>query len=351
MHIITREKLLAAIAAGLLCGTSHAATADDGNASVAPAGNSLIENCLLSSLKDASPDTTVAELRKRCQQNVSNTTNGQAQDLPVEDMTLVQERMYEDQMNYGRDYVISPFKPNYIMMTHMPNPNEEPFDPISGDNDILKKNEAKFQVSMKAPVWREMFDTNNDLMFAFTSVSWWQIDNDDDNNSNAFRETNYEPEFFVRHYGGPRLPFGGQLSAFDIGLNHQSNGRTQLLSRSWNRVMGRAYLDYGDLAFALRAWYRIPESENDDDNKYMYRYYGAGDITAAYAPNKNTFTAMFRPGTQENGLELTWSYPISKYLRVYTQYWNGYGESLLDYNKRIERIGIGFALNDLVQKK
>ena len=348
MNIIARKQFLTALAASLMWGTLQAAT---DNSAVTTKQNSLLDECLLSSLANASPDTTVAELRKNCEQTISNTTNGQAQDLPVEDMTPVQARMYDDQINYGRDYVISPFKPNYFIMTHMDNPNEEPFDPISGDEDVLKKNEAKFQVSMKAPLWRNMFDTNNDLLIAFTSISWWQIDNDDGNASNAFRETNYEPDIFLRHYGGPKLPFGGQLSAFDIGLNHQSNGRTELLSRSWNRVMGRAYLDYGDLAFALRAWYRIPEDEEDDNNPHMRRYYGVGDITVAYAPNKNTFTAMFRPGTEENGMELTWSYPISKYLRVYTQYWNGYGESLLDYNVRIERIGIGIALNDLIQNK
>lgn len=348
MKTITRKYLLTALITTLTLSTAQAATED---AAAATAQNSALDDCLLAEMATATPETTIADLRKNCEQTISNTTNGQTQDIPREDMTPVQARMYDDQINYGRDYVISPFKPNYFLMTHMDDPNEAPFDPITGDEDILKKEEAKFQISMKAPLWRNMFDTNNDLMFAFTSISWWQIDNDDDNQSNAFRETNYEPEAFVRHYGGPKLPFGGQVSAFDVGLNHQSNGRTQLLSRSWNRVMGRAYLDYGDVAVALRAWYRIPEDDEDDDNKYMYRYYGAGDITVAYAPNKNTFTAMFRPGTEENGMELTWSYPISKYLRVYTQYWNGYGESLLDYNVRNERIGIGFALNDLIERR
>ena len=59
---------------------------------------------------------------------------------------------------------------------------------------------------------------------------------------------------------------------------------------------------------------------------------------------------MLRPGTQENAVEMTWSYPITKTLRIYTQYFNGYGESLLDYNVRTERIGIGIAINDIVQR-
>ncbi len=313
----------------------------------------LLQECLLAQLAKAPSGTTVDEVQMKCEQKISKATNGiheSAQDLPHKELTPVQARMYDDQLNYGRDYVISPFKPNYFLLTYWDKPNDEPFAAINDGEDVLKRQEAKFQVSMKAPLWRNMFDTNNDLMFAFTSKAFWQYSNDDDENSNAFRETNYEPEVFVRHYGGPKLPFGGQISAMDIGLNHESNGRSQALSRSWNRVMGRAYLDYGNLAFALRAWYRLPEDDEDDDNPNMYRYYGAGDITVAWTPNKSTFTAMLRPGTEENGLELTWSYPISRYLRVYTQYWNGYGESLLDYNTRSERIGIGFALNDILQR-
>jgi phospholipase A1 len=49
-------------------------------------------------------------------------------------------------------------------------------------------------------------------------------------------------------------------------------------------------------------------------------------------------------GYRENGMELTWSYPLSRALRVYAQYWIGFGESPLDYDARIECIGI--ALND-----
>jgi phospholipase A1 len=306
--------------------------------------SSAIQDCLLSKLEYAPAETTVAELRAQCELiGAQSSLPEAAQDVPL---TPVQERMFEDKVNYDRPFMISPFQPNFFIATYSDNPNEEPYA-AAGQGDILDNSEAKFQVSIKAPFWRNMFGTNNDLIGAYTSTSWWQINNDDV--SSAFRETNYEPEVFVRHYGGPKL-LGGEVAALDLGLNHESNGRSELLSRSWNRVMGRAYLDFDDVAIALRAWYRIPEDDEDDDNPHMRRYYGAGDILVAYAPNKNTFSAMFRPGTEENGLQLTWSYPVSPIFRIYAEYWNGYGESLIDYDARTERIGIGFALNDFLQR-
>jgi len=100
---------------------------------------------------------------------------------------------------------------------------------------------------------------------------------------------------------------------------------------------------------ALEAWYRIPEDDDDDDNPDIYQYRGYGQIRAAWTPNRNTFTAMYRPGTKEAGLELTWSYPLNDHMRIYSKYYSGYGESLIDYDHRVERIGIGFAINDFLQ--
>ena len=324
-----------AAALALLLAAGQAARAD------------AVGDCLLEALKTAPETTTVGQLRERCGQvpEAEPTLAGPGEEQP----TAIQQRIADELSLANREYLLQAYQPNFLLpVAYNSKPNDEVFTRIDPAAPELDKNEVEFQVSFKFPLARQLWG-NNDLLAAFTAKSWWQFYNDDDNVSSAFRETNYEPEVFLRHYGGPELP-GGRLAAFDIGLNHQSNGRSQALSRSWNRVMGHAYLDYGDLAFAIRGWYRIPEDEEDDDNPHMHRYYGYGDVRAIWAPNRNTFTAMLRPGTEKVGYELTWSYPITDILRVYALYFSGYGESLLDYDQRVERFGLGISISDYLMR-
>jgi phospholipase A1 len=64
------------------------------------------------------------------------------------------------------------------------------------------------------------------------------------------------------------------------------------------------------------------------------------------------FSAMSRnnleSGFSRGAVELTWSFPLGNYpfLKGYIQYFNGYGESLIDYDNHVNKIGIGFALTD-----
>ena len=308
------------------------------------------EECVVRAVMQGGNDRSAAEIRATCEQSHQIESSAVSDAAPRRQSAL-QERRRAEAETENRSFTISTHQPNYMMFTY-----NEKFDE---DDNIYtglapslepKQEEMKFQVSAKFPVWSNMFGKNTDMYFGYTLTSWWQLFADEGPTSAPFRETNYEPELFMRHYTDIGMPFGGSLAALDLGIVHQSNGRTELLSRSWNRVMGRVAFDYGDVAILGRLWWRIPEDEEDDDNPGEYKYLGYGDIRASWAPNKNTLTAMWRPGTEKSGTELTWSYPISNKLRVYAQWWYGYGESLIDYDQKVNRFGIGVAVNDFLMR-
>ncbi|MBE0486522.1 phospholipase A [Marinobacter sp.] len=242
-------------------------------------------------------------------------------------------------------------RPNYILpLTYVDSPNAGPNSPrlgLAGYDYKLENEEAKYQISFKVPLLTGIFDNRTTLWFGYTQQSFWQVYNTKD--SAPFRETNYEPEIFVRQ----RLNWDwgpGTLSAVSLGLNHQSNGQSEPRSRSWNRIMGTAAYSYDRWLFMVNPWYRLPESSGDDDNADITRYLGHASYHAVYKLTDNrTFSLKLLNNLRsdnKSSVEFGYSFPMGDTLKGFVQYYNGYGESLIDYNERIQRFGVGIMLNN-----
>nr|WP_269914700.1 phospholipase A [Acinetobacter sp. HY1485] len=230
--------------------------------------------------------------------------------------------------------------------------NERPSSPnpqntVTEDQN-LDSTEFKFQLSLKTKAWENIFGDNGDLWLGYTQSSRWQVLNSEE--SRPFRETNYEPEaslVFRTNYN--LLGLDGRM--LGVTLNHQSNGRSDPFSRSWNRVMLNVGLERDNFAIMLRPWYRIPESDKNDNNPDIENYIGRGDLTAFYRWNNQDFSLMLRhslrSGDKSHGaVQFDWTFPITQKLRGQFQYFNGYGESLIDYNHRANYVGLGISLMD-----
>lgn len=298
-----------------------------------------LDQCLLNALTSAEATVTVGEIRTKCLEIEGSEV--------ADTVGVVSQRIAAEAGILERPFVLTAHRPNYLLpYTYNSHPNENAFQLVNPTKSIDSV-ETQFQVSFKFPLVQGILPSrlgaNNDLFVGFTTRAWWQAFNSD--LSSPFRETDYEPELFVRHYGGPE--FGPvKVAGWDIGFAHQSNGQSDPLSRSWNRINGNLALESGNMAFAFRTWYRLPEDDDEDDNPDLHHFLGYGDVRMLYSHRNHVFSAMFRPGTKKSSYEITWSMPLWEQLRLYVIYFDGYGESLLDYNHRNKRFGIGIGLND-----
>src|SRR5690606_20589565 len=150
-----------------------------------------------------------------------------------------------------------------------PNPNTAVATP-----ERLDSNEAKFQLSFQTQVADDPFGDDGDVWVGYTQSSRWQAYSSE--TSRPFRETNYGPEVMLVFRNNYSL-FGWKGRMTGISLNHQSNGRSDPFSRSWNRVILNLGMDRENWAFMLRPWHRIEESARDDNNPDIEDYIGRAD--------------------------------------------------------------------------
>lgn len=242
--------------------------------------------------------------------------------------------------------------PVYILPLHYSNsPNRTPYSPAPDHSSPTSmpagSSDVKYQLSFKTKLAEDLIGDNGNLWFAYTQQSQWQLY--DQQISTPFRETNYEPELIFSLRTDVDLP-GMRWRMLNLGLVHQSNGRGLPLSRSWNRAYAQFGLERENLTLLVRPWIRLPEKngENNDDNPDIIRYMGRGDVLLNYRSHENVYSALARYSAAggHGAVQLSWGFPISHALKGYVQIFNGYGESLIDYNHNQTSIGLGFSLQE-----
>ena len=209
-------------------------------------------------------------------------------------------------------------------------------------DDGRKSVETKFQISLAKPLFYDVFGLRESLVAAYTQTSWWQITK----KSAPFRETNYQPEIFL-NFASPKYLEKIGIQNLKFGLLHESNGRDGSKSRSWNRAYVQSDFVYGNLTISPRVWSVIGEK---NDNKEILNYIGHGDLRLSYNLNDHIFSLMLRNNlhfdkTNKGAAEISYMFPIfSSGVYGYLQYFTGYGESLIDYDRHTDKVGLGFVI-------
>jgi phospholipase A1/A2 len=244
--------------------------------------------------------------------------------------------------------------------------NEQPTSSAPGRSATVAEDyrttETRLQLSARVKVLKDIFTKSDGqrsdaLWVGFTQQSYWQFFSG--GISRPFRSTDYEPEAMYVYPTDVALPLGWRIRYTGAGISHQSNGRTLPQSRSWNRAYLMAGMEL-DNRFELeaRVWKRLSESGGSDDNPGITDYIGRGELTGTWHMDKvNTFAATVRHPLRSEGhgsLRLDYFRALGKGnrignlndLRLHVQYFTGYGDSLLDYNRARNVLSVGLALVD-----
>nr|WP_312536577.1 phospholipase A [Moraxella sp. CTOTU47618] len=247
---------------------------------------------------------------------------------------------------------IRPHLPMYVMpLWYNATPNYDINSPtqdnVRASKDYLQHLDSKLQISMKTKLAQDVFDTNADVWLGYTQQSYWQVYNG--KNSRPFRSSDYQPEIFLTQPIKGNLPGNGSLRLLGAGLVHESNGQSDPLSRSWNRIYAMAGTEWGKLTVIPRLWLIANENSKDSDNPDIGDYMGYGDVRWLYPLNDQSTVGgvmRYNPSTNKGAIQVDYAYPLTGGMKAILQVFHGYGENIQDYNHKSTNVGIGIMFND-----
>jgi len=212
--------------------------------------------------------------------------------------------------------------------------------------------DARFQLSFKYRLFDQASGYGAEapwlvgFYFGYTQTSFWDLSSD----SKPFHDTSYRPSFFWKW---DRTDSQTWIDSARFGFEHESNGQAGDESRSVNTLFVRPEWHWttregGAVEFTPKLYAYLSKDENPDIQKYR----GYADWRLRHDSGGLWITtAVGRLGTAGKGallLDLSRRMrdmkvgPLSGYLHF--QYFNGYGESILDYNARSWNLRVGLAI-------
>lgn len=215
-----------------------------------------------------------------------------------------------------------------------------------GQKPSKYNSDAKFQFSFKQRLSNRPVALGAYAFLTYTQKSFWDIFQ----SSSPFAETNYNPGLsFLR----PVFKDKQFLGAVTFSIEHESNGRDSINSRSWNFVSFGFLRAFSDrLSVGVRAW--IPFSVSDNPDLTDYIGYVEGQLQWDVYKNRWFVDVLTRKGTDLNkgsfntGISFRPTKTANQLLTL--QWWQGYGESLIDYRSERGVLRVGLILKPTYYK-
>lgn len=270
---------------------------------------------------------------------IKQTKDGISQDA----LSPVTARAQQEDAALQNWFSITPHRQNYLLpLSHNASSDYSQYGELG---DLFSDTEIKYQLSLKTKIVPSMW-RGSSLWGAYTQLSFWQMYAEEEASA-PFRETNHEPEIFWQ------LPINYRVMGIDtrfltLAFNHQSNGRAEPLSRSWNRLTGELVLEKNRFVASIKSWIRVDTSSNDD-NPNIEHYMGRIQLGGVYKGDVHTIAIGLKNNLNRDnysGVEVNWTFPLVQHLKGIVQFYSGYGENLIDMENYSNRLSLGIALTD-----
>ncbi len=233
------------------------------------------------------------------------------------------------------------YEPTYLLAWyHTKNPDYDMYDNHTPNHVKLRQNEVKVQFSFEIMLLKRMFGTDNLRFYlAYTQLFFWQLYSP----TQFMREVDYEPILYLKWHFAPNM-FANLL------INHQSNGKGGYMEVAWNRVIGSVELTAKNFYAQISGWVPFGTVKARSHNSASIAYYmGYDKILLSY--NLKDFVFSIEGQNIESGftrghIMATVSYSANSRVKLYAQYFSGYGQSLIEFDNRTNAFGVGIALSD-----
>ncbi len=200
----------------------------------------------------------------------------------------------------------------------------------------------KFQISVAQRLTKSILPWNTYLYLFYSQKCFWNVLEE----SMPMTDLNFNPGIGLAKPLFVKDRFIGKLMAV---VEHESNGKDGENSRSWNKVSFGANIMVGqNFIVHGKFWIPIVDGKHNQDILDYYGIYQVG--TQLSTPDKKFGLSVLltkRRGWQLNyNTTVEFSYQITKGANQYLfmQYYNGYGEGLLDYNKFRSMLRVGIVI-------
>ena len=213
---------------------------------------------------------------------------------------------------------------------------------VLGGKPTEYNSDVKFQISFQQRLTKSVLPGHTYMYLFYTQKAIWHVFR----NSLPFYDLNFNPGIGISKHIIMKNRLLGKLTLM---AEHESNGRDGIASRSWNKISlaGEAYISPFLMAHA-KYWIPIVDGQyNRDILRYMGIYQAGFQAKSLDDKWVLDMTLVKRKGWDLNFntiVQLGYRINHNSNQFIMLQYYNGYGEHMLDYNQYHSRIRIGLLI-------